>query len=109
MAMRTRSASWSASKSLIGVGFRACMGFPPSTAQNIGFGLGEKVPALGSPGEADRRQELMTRLWLIAKQAKHAARDHRGLRLVDASAGHASVGTTKAMPCGCSSASKVLA
>jgi len=34
----------------------------------------------------------MTSLWLIAKQGKHAARDHGGLTLVDASAGHASVG-----------------
>jgi hypothetical protein len=34
----------------------------------------------------------MTRLWLIAKQTEHAARDHRGLRLVDTSPGHASMG-----------------
>jgi hypothetical protein len=68
------------------------MGLPPSTAQHIGCASGEKVPALGSPGEADRGQKLLTRLWLIAKQTEHAARDHGGLRLVDASAGHASMG-----------------
>src|SRR6516164_5465269 len=67
------------------------MGLPSSTAWCIGCASAAKVPALGSPGGADRRQELMTRLWLIAKQAEHAARDHGGLRLVDASAGHASV------------------
>src|SRR5262249_19366602 len=68
------------------------MGLPPSTAQHIGCASGEKVPALGSSGETDRREELVTGLWLIAKQTEHAARDHGGLRLVDASAGHAAMG-----------------
>src|SRR5215471_12903504 len=80
MAMRTSSASWSASKSLIGVGFRACIGPSPLTAQHIGWASGKKVPARRSPSEADRRQELMTRLRLIAKLAEHAARHHGGLR-----------------------------
>ena len=34
----------------------------------------------------------MTRLRLIAKLAEHAARHHGGLRLVDASTGHTSMG-----------------
>jgi hypothetical protein len=40
----------------------------------------------------------MTCPWLIAKQTEHAARDHGGLRLVDASAGHASMGPFNAFP-----------
>ena len=63
----------------------------PFDGSPIGCASWEKVPALGSPSKADRRHELMAHLWLIAKQTEHAARDHCGLRLVDASAGHASM------------------
>src|SRR5262249_41920144 len=64
---------------------------PPEGFSLLDAASEPKVPRRGAAQEIDRGQELMPGLRLLVKEPQHAGRDHRGLGLLDAPAGHAAV------------------